>query len=307
MRGAPGRAAGVGVRLARALARAVPAFGRHRGSQSAAAIAYHALFSLFPLAILLVSILGLVLQVDDARREVTRWLLERLPLSDAAGVDLERAVAGIASPASVAGLLALAGLLWSASGMMGAIRIGLNAVWPEVRPRPAGRAKLLDLAFVAAAGLLVLVSVGLTVLLRAVPGAGVAGELLHAVVPLALTFATFALCYRHVPAARPPLGAVWVGALAGAAGFEAAKTAFSFYVANVSRFNLIYGSLGAVLAFLFFVYLAAVTFLLGAELAAAWPGADRPGPGPPRTVRQQAAGALRGLFVHEDERRNRGG
>ncbi len=302
MRGAFGRLAAVGVRLVRALARAVSAFGRHRGSQFAAAIAYHVLFSLFPLSIVLVSILGLVLQDDEARREVTDWLLDRLPLSDAAGIDLERAVAGIASPLSLAGLAALAGLIWSASGMMGAIRSALDAVWHEGPRRPAGRAKLFDLTLVAVVGVLVLASIGLTVLLRVVTDVAVAGELSRLVVPLALTFATFALCYRYIPSASPGFRAVWVGALVGAVGFEAAKTAFSIYLANVSRFNLIYGSIGAVLAFLFFVYLSAFTFLLGAEVAAAWPGADRPGPGPPRTLRQQLASALRGLFVHETDR-----
>ena len=302
MREALGRVAAVGVRLVRALARGAAAFGRHRGSQFAAAIAYHVLFSLFPLAIVLVSILGLVLQDDDARREVTDWLLDRLPLSEAAGGDLERAVEGIASPLSLAGLVALAGLVWSASGMMGAIRAALDAVWHEAPRRPAGRAKLLDFALVAAAGVLVLASIGLTVLLRVVTDVAVAGELSRAVGPLALTFVTFAVCYRYVPAGRPRFRAVWVGALVGAAGFEAAKTAFSIYLANVSRFNLIYGSIVAVLAFLFFVYLAAVTFLVAAGAAAAGPGAPRPGPGPPRTLRQQLASALRGLFVHDADR-----
>lgn len=305
MREAPGRVVAVGVRLVRALARGVAAFGRHRGSLSAAAIAYHVLFSLFPLAILLVSILGLVLQDDSARRVVTDWLLDRLPLSDAGGVDLERAVSGIASPLSIAGLFALAGLLWSASGMMGAIRAGLDAIWHEAPRRPAGRAKLHDFALVLAVGGLALVSFGLTIVLRVVTDVAVAGELSRLVVPLALTFATFALCYRYIPSATLSFRTVWVGALVGAAGFEAAKTAFSFYVANVSKFNLIYGSIGAVLAFLFFLYLAAVTFLLGAEIAAAWPDADRPGPGPPRTLRQQLASALRGMFVHDVDRGGR--
>ena len=75
------------------------------------------------------AILGLVMQNDARREDVTQWLLDNLPLSEQAGLDLANAVAGIASPFSAAGLVALVGLLWGASGMMAAIRAALTNVW----------------------------------------------------------------------------------------------------------------------------------------------------------------------------------
>ena len=302
-------------RLLRALERAAGSyFAEHGCPQLAAAIAYHVLFSLFPFLLLVVSILGLVLQDDDVRQNVIDWIEETMPLSEQANLDLGDAISGLATPLSAAGLVSLVALLWSASGLSAAIRTALNRIWSVERRRPAGRAKLLDFAFVAAAGVVVLVSFGLTIVVQVVTratdeaasdlsaldnvlrAAGVATEIL---IPFALTFTVCLLLYRYVPAVAPRFADVWVGALLAAVAFEAVKTGFAFFLANFSRYNLIYGSLGAVIAFLFFVYLAASFFLFGAEVAAAWPGAAHADDGPGTPVAQRLRGFVRGLFVHD--------
>ena len=87
----------------------------------------------------------------------------------------------------------------------------------------------------------------------------------------ALLFATFVFLYRLVPAAPTHLGGVWPGALAAALGFEALQFGFSIYVSHFGHYNEVYGSLGAVVAFMLFVYLASMVFLFGAEVAAGDP------------------------------------
>jgi membrane protein len=239
-----------------------------------------------------------------------------VPLSEGANLDLEKAVSGLATPLSAAGLLSLVGLLWSASGLSGATQAALNRVWGVERGRPAARAKLADFAFIVAAGLVVLVSFGLTIVAQVVrrvtdeasSGLGALDDVLTAagaateiLIPFILTFGTFLLLYHYVPVGRPRFRDIWAGALFAAAAFEAVKIGFAFYLANFSRFNLIYGSLAAVIGFLFFVYVSASFFLLGAELAAAWPGAATPGEGPAVTFREKVRGFLRGLWKREDE------
>ena len=64
---------------------------------------------------------------------------------------------------------------------------------------------------------------------------------------------------------------VVAGALVGALLFEALKHGFAFYLRNFTNYDAIYGSLGAAIALLFFVYLAACVLLFGAEIAAEWP------------------------------------
>ena len=98
---------------------AAAAYSRNLCPQLAAAIAYRVLFSLFPLAIFLVSIFGLLIENDGASRR-DRHLDRRQPAPLAAGsVRLDEAVAGLGEPTSAVGLIALLGVLWAASGMMG--------------------------------------------------------------------------------------------------------------------------------------------------------------------------------------------
>ena len=56
-----------------------------------------------------------------------------------------------------------------------------------------------------------------------------------------------------------------------AVGFELAQRGFALYLENFSDYSAIYGSLGAVITFLVFIYIAAMVFLLGAEMATLWP------------------------------------
>ncbi|HSK16227.1 MAG TPA: YihY/virulence factor BrkB family protein [Gaiellaceae bacterium] len=270
---------------------AVTAYTGHFGPQMAAAISYHVLFSLFPLAIFLVGVFGIVVRDDDRRERLVDWLLDRLPLSDAAGPSLDAAVSGLATPASLAGLVALVGVLWSASAMMGAMRAALAAVWaPELRRRYV-RGKAFDLVLVVLAGLLVLVAFALTLVVRLIGRlseeiagwlepvkdvVSVAGALTETLIPLVLLFATILLLYRYVPPIRPPLAHLWLPALLATIALQATATGYAYYLERFADYNLVYGSLGALVGFLFLVYLAASVFLVGAELAAVWSREERP-------------------------------
>jgi membrane protein len=307
------RVAGHFGRCATAAARA---YTSHLGPQLSAALAYHVLLSLFPLLIFLVAILGLVLSDEQVKDTVINWLLDTLPLADSAKADIENAVEGIASPSSAAGLVSIAALIWAASGAMAAVRTGLDLVWepgPSHR-RPAGRAKILDLLLVLIAGAFVLISVGLSIVIQVMLdrtdlGAfesvvSVAGELTRLALPFAFTFATFVLLYARVPAARPPIRTVWLGALLAALVFEGLKIGFTFYLTNFARYNIIYGSLGAAVAFLVFAYLSGSVFFLGADFAAAWPATREPSPPSaetPEPLTHRARRLVRGLFFrHHD-------
>jgi membrane protein len=302
-------------RVARAVVAAVQGYFAHLGPQLSAAIAYHVLLSLFPLLILLLGVFGLVLQDDQTKEDVTNWLLDSLPLSAEGEAEIEAAVEGIATPASAAGIVSLLGLAWAASGAMAAVRKSLDLVWETPRPRPVGAAKLFDLLLVLGAGLLVLLSFGLTVVIEVVAdridlGAfdsvvSAAGEFTRLALPFVLTFATFVLLYARVPAQPRPLRLVWPGALVAAVAFEALKIGFAVYLASFARYNIIYGSLGAVIAFLVFAYLAATVFLIGGELSAAWPRSrevgeqDEKKDGEGGSLWVQARRLVRGLFVHD--------
>ena len=148
--------------MVRALPRAVEDMFTDRCTQYAAAIAYRVLFSLFPLTIALVSIFGLVLQDDELRQQVIDELIAFLPVSESGQGNIQSSIEEIATPLSAIGLISLVALLWGASGMMASIRLGLEAALKVDRGRPAAHAKLVDFVLVAAAGVLVILIVGLS-------------------------------------------------------------------------------------------------------------------------------------------------
>ncbi len=301
-------------------------------TQLAAGIAYYVLFSIFPLAILLVSISGLLLTDDQLRANVVDEIFRSLPLSEAEGRDnLESAVDGIATGLSAIGLISVVGLVWSAMAMMGAIRHALDTAWDVTRRRPLVRAKLVDATLVLGVGLLIAVSVGATMFLQVArvvsadvsdalgpvgAGASALFDVVALLVPLLISFATFAALYTYVPSVPTRFRHVWPGALLAAVLFELLKNGFAVYLRYFGNYDAIYGSLGAVVIFLFFVYLSALALLIGAEMASEWPRVRRgrydAAGGPRRAaqrapLRRRALGVLRGLVAadgaahHADE------
>lgn len=301
--------AGVVRGVARALPKAIEDMFTDRCTQYAAAIAYRVLFSLFPLTIALVSIFGLVLQDDELRQSVIDELLAFLPVTESAQNDVQRSIEEIATPLSAIGLVSLVALLWGASGMMASIRIGLEAALKVGRGRPAARAKLVDFILIAAAGVLVLLIVGLSafgaffgkLVNRFTEWVGIgtpSGFLIDDVIQLVAIGVTVLLLYRFVPARKLRRRGAIAGAVLTAVGIWGATKVLAVVFADFSRYNLIYGSLAGVTTFLFFVYVVAWILLLGAEFAYAWSQPPGP-PGPP--LRTQIAGVVSGLFIHREE------
>jgi membrane protein len=295
--------------VARCLPQSVEDMFKDRCTQYAAAIAYRVLFSLFPLTIALVSIFGLVLQDDELRQRVIDEVTALLPVSTTGQGNIQRSIEEIATPLSAIGLISLVALLWGASGMMASIRLGLEAALKVERGRPAARAKLVDFVLVAAAGVLVLVVVGLSAFgaffsklaERFTDWVGVTTPsdlLLRDGVQLVAICVTVLLLYRFVPARKLRRRGALAGAILTAVGIWGATKVLAIVFSDFSRYNLIYGSLAGVMTFLFFVYVVAWILLLGAEFAYAWSQPPGP-PGPP--LRTQMIGAVRGLFVHYDE------
>jgi membrane protein len=278
LRGWPGTAS-------RAAWAAAAGFGRHASSQLASAIAYHVLFSLVPLVAVVVSLVDLLLPAE-ARSDVGEWLHSLVAGTPTISRGVDTTLAAAPSTASLVGLVALAGLIWAAGGMMASIRIAFRTIFEDDR-RPFVRGKLLDLVLVAGTGVLAVCAFGLTIVAEVVAelgrrlstdlGIGAQGRLIgvgtQLAVSLLLAFAVFALLYRTVPPRPPRLDAIWPASALAAVGFHLATTAYGLYLARFARYSAVYGSLGAVLGFLAVVYVGAVVLLFGAELVAAWPAA----------------------------------
>jgi len=306
-------------RLGGALGIAVGTYLSTECNQRAAAISYRVLFSLVPFVSLFAWLLELLVP-EKTRDRLTSWLVGAMPLEGELEESVARAVEDVGPPASLTGLISLLLLVYGASGMMGAIRSAFRAIWGSEARRPYLRGKLVDVALVLVASLLILCAFGVTIitqiveraaeeLVRKLGGhASVTAQLgagVELVASAAVTFVAFLVLYRFVPTVRVRLRDAFVGALVACVGFNLAAVGFSVYIARFADFDDIFGPLSAVFVFLLVVYLAVAVLLLGASLAAAWPGtalagAAPGGPGVP--FRRRLTRAARGLVVREPRR-----
>ena len=271
-----GRLAREAVRI---LTRAIRGFLDAGAPEAAASLAYYAFFSFFPLLLVLISIGSVALESEAVQEQVFTLLAQAIPGS--AGF-IETIVEQVLSQRGTVGLAGLLGLVWSASGAFSVLVKHINQAWPDAEIRSTIRRRLFGLgiifALVALFGLWFVSNTFLDLLPR-LTSLGDIGEILIAtsrgrvlagLVPLAVSFCMFVALYRWVPNRSVGWKAAIWGAAAAAVGWELASNAFRWYLSSgFARFALVYGSLGAIVAFLLWVYLSSLVALFGAHLSAA--------------------------------------
>jgi len=247
----------------------------------AAAIAYYAIFSLIPLSLVILSILGLVL----SENRVVQFVFDQVPLQESQFSNVQ-AVVRQAHDFSVAGISFGAVLLiWSSSGIFAAVRRGLNAAEHRNPSRPYWRGKLLDLALIPFFGFLILLSIALTAATQGIiERAGALGfihfdtnlalRIASYLLPASISLVMFTLLYRYVPSGRPRWHEAVVGGLFATVLFELAKNLAALVFAHLqyTKNTAIYAGFGTVLAFLFWMFINASIMLLGAEFGRAAAG-----------------------------------
>jgi membrane protein len=287
----------------------IDGISQHRGTQLAASMGYYALFSVFPAVIVLAAVAGFVLDDPSAREDVVDYLLRELPLSEVDGRgDIESALDGVTANAGTLGLIGLAVLIVTASALISAARNSLSIIFGEQIRRGALRGKALDILLVVALGLLVGLSFFASVVAQFEPDlTGNIGNLIEGladaasvtVVPILLTGLLFTVAFKVLPAERRPLRDLWPGIVFATLAYELVRRGFAFYLDNFANISAVYGSVGVIIAFMFFVYLASLMFLLGAEMSAAWPrirdddGSGEPGP----PIGEEIKGFIKRLFT----------
>ena len=242
----------------------------------AAAIAYFALFSLFPLILLSISIASIrlgSLTLLDQRLVIQRLEFVAPALGKLLGENIDNIILERGPVTGIAFLV----LIWSSSTVFYILNSSLNEIWAVERRRPVwrqrGLAIMLVLAVVVPALFLASFAASLlTTLQTLLPHQLV--QIVSSVslgLVLVLDVVLFMLLYLMLPRG----GATWRQILPGAitAGFlwELAKSAFLFFVSTyILASNLVYGSVAAVIAFLTWAYLSGLIFLFGAYLNVAY-------------------------------------
>lgn len=245
----------------------------------ASSISFYALLSLFPLFLLLFSILGSATTNEDARLEVLGFVLRYFPRQFdfvSSQVDAFR------QQRIQLGLLASLLMIWSSLGVFGAITTAVNYAWKVERQPNYFKHKLVAFLMLVAAGVLLvaalalisagsvvesswfLTAVGATPMAEALRGfwARWASTLLFILVT--------GLIFYFVPNTnKVRFRDVWPGAIIAGLLWRAALAGFSWYVRDLSRFS-VHGTIAGVVVFLLWVYVSAVVLLYGVEMTVAF-------------------------------------
>lgn len=241
----------------------------------AAGVAFYFLLAIFPMIAALLSIYGLIFDPTEAREQITA-LAGVLP-SEARGLlteQTEQLTSGSRSALGFGALLSILVALWSARRGTNAMVIALNIAYNEEDNRSFIRQMLLT--FVLTLGLILFFALSLAIVAAApvalqLFGFGAFAEVTLDILrwPILGLIAVVALAgmYRFGPD-RNSARWRWLtpGAVIAVIFWLITSGLFSWYVSNFGNYNEMYGSLGAVVILLFWFYLTAFIFLLGAEL-----------------------------------------
>lgn len=242
----------------------------------AAAIAYAAVFSVFPLLVIVIALLSLVVDQTQAQQAAVAALQPYFP-PDALTLVSDTLQAIVRTRGAV-GAVAAVGLLWSATAVAGSLRHALNRVLRAARSRNFVRKKLVELVIVVLGGGFMGLSVIIPIVAAAmasVPAVVEAAEMLRAtrgvtvvtaLSPWLFSAAAFFIIYRVLPNVRLARSSLMVGTALAVLLFEATRRAFFWYLGTLATYPIVYGPLAGLIVFMAWVYLVAILVLLGAEV-----------------------------------------
>ncbi len=240
----------------------------------AAAISFYALLSLIPVLFLVIAILGYVLgSSQDTFNAVLAWAREFIPhLSDDFTRNLQWVVAnrGRLSWLGLGSLVVASGLVFHAT------EFALDRIFAVGKRRSFVRSRLLSMSVVVTMGLVLLFSFYVGVVFHALnvgPSATggrfilqlARGLRVQYLTSVMLVVVSFTLALRVFPHARVGWREAFLGACVGTGLWEVARRFFLWYLANLAQFYVVYGSLGALVAVMVWIYMSATIFLYAAE------------------------------------------
>ena len=244
-----------------------------------AALSYYTAFSLAPLLVVLVGVLGIVMDQAVARSQLINEI-EQMVGSQAAELVDEMVQGALLSGSGVlATIIGVLGLFFGATIVFVQLQDSLNTMW-GVKPDPARGIK--GVVFARVAAFATLVGVGFVLLISLVATAVIEGvaeyatqrlpipafslQLLNQAMSLLATTGLFGLLYRYVPDVRIAWRDVWVGAVITAVLFALGKYGIGLYLGRGSAASA-YGAAGSLAVLLLWVYYSSLVIFFGAEIA----------------------------------------
>jgi membrane protein len=246
---------------------------------AAAAIAYYAIFSLFPLILFIVAFNASFLQSPEVQAQILTFAESYLPGSE----DLVKAnIQHLIYSSGTVGIMGTIVLLWSATLVFAGFSQNINLAWTNATSRHFLTERLIGLMMIGIVIIFLIASLIMNTLLDIIPRffpkffMNLFAELTWAnqfiidYLPVFTTFGLFIAMYRYVPNVKVRWREAFGGAAFAVIALELTKRGFLWYLSfGTSSYQLIYGSLGAVVAFLLWIYITSFIILLGGHFCAA--------------------------------------
>ena len=250
-----------------------------KAPQLGAALAYYTVFSLAPLVLVLLAIVGVIFRDNPAGawNKITQQMSYFL---DQSAVQVVQNIAQTASQpgkSTVATVIGIALALFGASGVFGQLQDALNTIW-GVKAKPAQgiwgflRARFLSFAMVGGICFLLLVSLAIEALLKGfshyvqsvLPGGIVIAVTIYLVFDFAVVVLLFAMIFKFLPDVKIQWRDVWIGAVMTALLFGLGKWLLGFYLGSGAAGSA-YGAASSLITLLLWVYYSSQILLFGAE------------------------------------------
>src|SRR5881394_991884 len=250
-----------------------------KAPQLGAALAYYTVFSLAPLILVLLAIVGVLFRDDPAGAwdKITQQMSYFL---DPSAVQVVQSIAQKASQpgkGTIATVIGVVLALFGASGVFGQLQDGLNTIW-GVKAKPGGgiwgflRSRFLSFAMIGGVCFLLLVSLTLESLLKEfshyiqslLPGGIVIAMAVYIIFDFGVIVLLFAMIFKFMPDVKIQWRDVWIGAIMTALLFGVGKWALGFYLGSGTAGSA-YGAASSLITLLLWVYYSSQILLFGAE------------------------------------------
>ena len=249
--------------------------GADRVTSLAAELAYYFMLSIFPLLILVLSILP-YLSIDKG--QAVDFLTKYAP-GETGSILKDNVLSIISEPQGGLLTIGILGTLWSASNGMMALMRALNLAYDVEETRSFIKARLLSIILTIGLVIVFLVTLVLPVFgdiiidimtsaLSLPDSTEFLFRILRWVIAVAIMACILATLYRYAPNKHFPFKEVLIGAVVATIGWQIISLAFSFYVSNFGNYSATYGSLGGVIILMLWFYLTGIILLVGGEVNA---------------------------------------
>jgi membrane protein len=238
-------------------------FGNDSAGNLAALVAYYAFFSLFPLLLVFVTVLGYVLQHNPGTlHSIEQSVSANFPALNHV-IDF-KALHGHVGPL----IIGLLGAFWSGLGVTSAAQNALDTVWavPQKSRPNFIKSKLRGIGLLISVGLLFLIATGASGLVSGGLG-GVGTKIAGIAVSLIANCALFLVAFRLMTASSVPTRKLLIGVAVAAVFWTILQAAGGLYIGHVTKnMSPAYATVGTVIALLIWLHLGAQMTLYAAEL-----------------------------------------